>query len=100
MKHLKWTKFKVSKTMRQPGVFSNTKRMTFTEEMIKNHKGIPGPNKYKNTKFDKYMNNVTGGALRTKADRVYPYLEAQAISKSRPMPYPNQLNLCKSFDFT
>ena len=53
LKHLKWTKFKTSNTMRQPGVFSNTKRMTFTEEMIKNHKGIPGPNKYKNTKHKK-----------------------------------------------
>ena len=75
--------------MRQPGTFSDTKRMTFTEEMIRNKSGIPGSNKYKNTKFDKYMHNVHSGALKTKSDRIYPYLEAQAISKSKPMPYGN-----------
>lgn len=59
----------------------------------------PGPNKYKNTRFDKYLKHIPGGE-RLKDKRIYPYLEAQAISLSKPMPYAHQLNLCKSFDFT
>ena len=75
--------------MRQPGTFSDAKRMTFTEEMIRNKSSIPGPNKYKNARFDKFMHKTSGGAIKQKSDRIYPYLEAQAISKSKPMPYAN-----------
>lgn len=99
IRHPNWNKAKTSKTMRQPGTFSDRKRMTFTEEMIKIKKEIPGSNKYKNTRFDKYMHSIPG-TLQQKAQRVYPYLESQAISKSRPMPYTHQANLYKSYDFT
>jgi hypothetical protein len=88
--HLNWNKPKSNPNDRQPGIWNcDGNRMTFTEEMIKIKKDIPGPNKYKKERFDKYMRSIKTGAFQPASDRIYPYLEAQAISKSRPLPYAN-----------
>ena len=91
IKHTNWNKqHKGSAHDRQPGVWSTElERTTFTEEMIKIKKGIPGPNKYKKEKYDEYMKTIKTGAFQPASERIYPYLEAKAISKSRPLPYAN-----------